>query len=290
MNIEVAFFLGTPGTHQKMTIQAFSNDKILGYCKVSSNTEIVDIFRKEKEVLDYLRDKDVNNIPNCLFLGQVDRENFIFVQSTCKNKYAKTYHCIREQHIAFLDNVRRHTEIHCDFLESDYYKTLCSFEKYLSYFPGEISNYKIKCIVYEVQNYLKKVQSYSFYHGDFTPWNTFFIRDGLYVFDFEYAKITYPPMIDLFHFFTQVHIYEMKETSDAIFEEYKRLFIEGPYRDLFPSPTMFYMMYLIDIIELYIERDKYNISDETRRNQIIRYELLILCHELHESRYIQVIK
>lgn len=282
-NMEYAFFLGTPGSHQKMTVQIFSGNEIIGYCKVSSNPEIVNIFKKEKEVLDYLMEKEIGNIPKCLFCGKYDEENYIFVQSTCKKRKSPTYHCIQEQHIIFLNNLRRHTEIQCDFLETDYYRTLCSFEKNLVNFPNEINSYKIKCIINEIQNYLKTVRTYSFYHGDFTPWNTFLIHDDIYAFDFEYAKTTYPPMIDVFHFFTQIHIYETKETVDAIFEEFKCLFIEGRYRDLFPFPTLFYMMYLIDIIELYLERDKDTISEETRKNQIIRYELLIHCYELHKS-------
>src|SRR5690606_7709614 len=37
-------------------------------------------------------------------------------------------------------------------------------------------------------------------HGDFTPWNTFFVDGKLYVFDWEYADRGYPAGYDAIHF------------------------------------------------------------------------------------------
>ena len=47
-------------------------------------------------------------------------------------------------------------------------------------------------------------------------------KKRLFVFDFEYAKMTYPPYLDWFHFFTQTSIFEQGMDAEKIFEAYKR--------------------------------------------------------------------
>lgn len=282
--LEFAFFLGTPGTHQKITIQIFSDNRILGYCKLSSNPAIINIFINEKKNLDFLKQCSVHNIPECLYCGLFDDVTYMFVQTTVKNKKSDTYHEIRDAHISFLNTLKLKTEVRCEYCDSDFYKTMTAFQHNIRFFPGDIDRKIIDKVIKIIEDYLKSVCLYSFYHGDFTAWNTFITKSKIFAFDFEYAKRSYPPMIDIFHFFTQGQIYETNHNSLEIVDEFKKLFVDGSYENVFKSPEINYMMYLIDIINLYLDRDKGNFSNETKTNLQIRYEILSKCCELNETK------
>src|SRR5690606_29453313 len=62
-DIEFAIFGGTPSKHQKITIQLFKENKILGYCKVTNNTEVSKLFIQEEKMLTRLNDLGINQIP-----------------------------------------------------------------------------------------------------------------------------------------------------------------------------------------------------------------------------------
>lgn len=119
---------------------------------------------------------------------------------------------------------------------------------------------------------IKKVQEYyddsmvefSAYHADFTPWNMFFEKGRLFVFDFEYAKMSYPPFLDRFHYFTQCGIFEKQWNEEQIFDAYQSLRQEiEPY---FIKPNIGYLCYLLDIVSLYLNRDKGMYANNTNSN------------------------
>ena len=72
-NVEFSIFCGTPCVHQKITMQISKGTHILGYAKFCDNNEIKHIFQREKETLDYLGQKGVKSVPQCLY----KRHNYI---------------------------------------------------------------------------------------------------------------------------------------------------------------------------------------------------------------------
>lgn len=278
--IMYSLFLGTPGRDNKPTIQLYTSKRILAYCKFSSNPRICVSFYKEARAFEYLHSKGLTTIPKLLYLDQVDEDQTIFVQSTNKNFNAVTLHEITDKHVEFLLDLSNKTRKICYFNDTDYYKMLQDFETNLKKMPFLCDEDMIEEIIQLIKNKLENVKEYSFYHGDFTPWNTYLSKsNSIEAFDLEYAKYTYPKMLDIFHFFTQIKLYESDENVDEILIDFKRYFIFGDLSGLFENAYLSYLFYLVDIINFYLERDYGAFSEKTIRCLETRYELMVYCYD-----------
>ena len=89
---------------------------------------------------------------------------------------------------------------------------------------------------------------WSAYHGDFTPWNTFVDDGQLFVFDWEYAQRSCPPLLDKYHWFTQTWIFEKHYGAEKILEE--------SHKKLANSNNFSYLCYLIVTIATYVGREE----------------------------------
>ena len=274
--LEYAVFMGTPGEHQKITIQLYTKQKILGYCKISKKEDIIDSFYREAAFLTELKDRGLLNTPSVVFCGRY-KEYGIFIQSTSKLFSSFTKHELSAEHLNFIKEFCKKTSVQIDFPSTEYYAMLQRFKEFLQ---GK-SNQEVlilKNAIEIVELELSNVNRFSFYHGDFTPWNTYYTNsDNLCVFDFEYARHTYPVHIDLFHFFTQSELYRNNASAKAVFDGFKKYFYSKTFCDTFKNPEVQYLMYLIDIIHFYISRDQGRMDEETKRLQQIRIELVGLC-------------
>tara|TARA_B100000989_G_scaffold296158_1_gene278787 strand:+ start:2245 stop:3369 length:1125 start_codon:yes stop_codon:yes gene_type:complete len=262
-NIEFSIFSGTPSVHQKITIQISSGRQILGYCKVTDKEEIKTIFRHEQQILCELNRTGVKQIPKCLYCGPLKEDIYLFVQNTVKTNSSQILHLWKKYHWDFLTHLHTQTSQTISFEETDFYKSIKLLDQNKNLLPvrqKEIITNALTCII---QKYDGKQVCFSSYHSDFTPWNMIVENDKLFVFDFEYAKRTYPPFLDRFHFFTQVGIYKKKWSEHKIFFEYK-LKIRGD-GDYIKDPDMDYLCYLVDVVSFYINRHKgdYNKDAET---------------------------
>ena len=289
-DLQYSIFFGTPGRDNKPTIQIYTSKEILAYCKYSTNPRICDSFRKEAERLGYLHRKGVEAIPRVLSLQKLDEVQSVFIQNTNKSFGASTLHDITDQHITFLLDLSNKTCQNCKFIETDYYSSLCGFKDSYNKIPFSYDKNFIENVIQLISSRMADVQEYSFYHGDFTPWNTYLTeRNTLEVFDFEYAKYTYPKLLDIFHFFTQIKLYESDENADEIMEDFKTHFVHGKLCSLFEDVYFSYLLYLVDIMNFYLERDYGSFSEETIKCLGVRYELMLRCFsadlegEKHES-------
>jgi hypothetical protein len=271
-NIEFAIFGGTPSKHQKITIQIFKGNSILGYCKVTHNKEVEALFCHEEKVLTALYKMGIRQIPICLYNGKLNNDVAVFVQSTLKTNQSKIIHNWQEVHWDFLRSLHDKTKKTIPFQETDFYNTIELLKNNLK--TLEASNRKIitEAIVKVSQFYENNKFSYSAYHADFTPWNMFVEKKQLFVFDFEYAKMSYPPFLDWFHFFTQTCIFEKGLNADKIFEAYQ--FKKNNISKYFNDPDFYYVCYLLDVVSLYVNRDKGSYSKDVERNLSIWIKLI----------------
>ena len=90
--IRYAMFLGTPSVHQKTTIQVFSKGNIYGYCKIANNPAIYSIFKHEEQVLRYLHEHGINNVPQCISCKELAQKQYSFVQTTTKTIKSTVHH------------------------------------------------------------------------------------------------------------------------------------------------------------------------------------------------------
>lgn len=248
-DIEFAIFEGTPSVHQKITMQLSQGNRILGYCKLSTNNEIKVLFEKESDILTRLAECGVKNIPQALHCGTLKSGMHIFVQSTAKSVSSRVIHEWSDLHEDFLAQLHDKTKQRITFEESDYYSTLLSLEKHMDWLPDNIGKETIANAIAAIkQEYCGREVEFSAYHGDFTPWNMFVENDQLFVFDFEYSAMSYPPGLDRYHYFTQVTLFEKNQNTEKII---KKLSISTCKKT-----KNNFRCYLISMLSLYTLREK----------------------------------
>lgn len=262
--VEFALFSGTPSKHQKITIQIFEDENILGYCKLTDSDEIKEIFRQEQKILETLYLQGVKNIPRCVYCDKVNDKLDVFIQTTAKTKKSKIVHEWTSQHWDFLVDLNKKTQVDILFEASDYYKSLQLLRKnivYLTETEGAFVNTAIDKVLLKFKN---KKHGFSVYHADFTPCNMFVENNQLFVFDFEYAKLTYPPFLDRFHYFTQVAIFKHGWGADKIFDEFNNT--KHKTNKYFDNPDFYYLCYLLDTVSLFVNRDKGEYNKDVEKN------------------------
>jgi len=262
-DLQYSIFEGTPSVHQKPTIQLSQGRKILAYCKISDNADIIHLFKNEQQTLDYLRDKGVRQIPRCLFCDKMDDELYLFIQSTQKSNQSKVIHRWTNQHQDFIQQLYECTKIRCRFEDTDFAKSLNRLESYIGNFPVSDSTI-LKASISKVRNYYgcHSEVEFSAYHGDFTPWNMFFERGELFVFDFEYYLNSFPPYLDAFHFITQIAILEKGLNVGETYNDYC-VFRKSSLRYIMDTDVK-YISYLLFIISFYCQRNSRSFINNDR--------------------------
>lgn len=103
------------------------------------------------------------------------------------------------------------------------------------------------------EKYAGKRVVFSAFQADFTPWNMFVEKGQLFVFDWEYARMTYPARLDYFHFLMQTAIFEEHLSVDEIFSRYhsQRIALTKIWND----PDIALKCYLLAIISIYMQRE-----------------------------------
>ena len=242
--LEFSIFGGTPSARQKITIQISKKQQILGYCKVTQNTEIYNLFQRESHILNKLNHLNVPNIPTSLFCG-VYIDFFLFIQSTKKTCNSKVIHTWTNKHTAYLRHLHEKTKINTRFEDTDFYSELCYLES-ISKIPLNKNEQLYNRAITLLKKHYSNITEYSFFHGDFTPWNMFFEKEELCIFDFEYAQWTFPPYMDKIHYLFQVWIIEQKKNSEQIYQLLNNYYYNK-------STSFLIIAYLIHIIAFYIK-------------------------------------
>ena len=267
---EFAVFGGTPCAHQKITMQVSKGGRILGYGKITDGEEIGALFQKESVLLETLGEKGVRGIPRCLFCGELEDGIKLFVQSTVKSNRSKVVHEWTKLHEDFLDELYRKTHRFIPFEQSDYYQALNGLFLHSDWLPKEVDSAMILSWADKVCTLRKgKSMDYSAYHADFTPWNMFVEKGKLFVFDWEYAGISYPPRLDRYHFFTQTAVFEKHWQAEEIVAYMRSPQGSWINRDL-------YSLYLLDVIARFTVREQGRIEGAVLRsmkiwNGLLRY-------------------
>ena len=256
-DLEYAMFLGTPSLHRKTTIQVYHKRKIFGYCKLTDSDEVAKLFDAEQDVLQRLERQKIEGVPRCLYNGRSSNGRHLFLQTTAKTLESKVVHEWNGLMEKFLNDLYRSTSVRTLFELTDFYSTLQSVRLHPNWLCATVdTDLYIKTMDGILQRYTGTEVEFGFYHGDFTPWNMFVENEQLFVFDWEYARQTYPKGLDRYHFLTQTAIFERHLTAQQIIAEIASC--DWVNKDD-------YMMYLIDIIARYTLREKGNYDAGMRK-------------------------
>jgi hypothetical protein len=109
-------------------------------------------------------------------------------------------------------------------------------------------------------------------HRDFTPWNTFLADGRLFVFDWEYGRRNWPPLLDALHFVIQKGVLVNHESALSLWaklfstDSREALFISTLSSRLGLRDSLFlplFAFYLCDVATLYLQN--YQGSEEIER-------------------------
>lgn len=248
----VSYFGGTPSVHQKVMIQISRESEVRAYCKVSDNNEVGILFDKECDALMYLRKCGVKNIPRVIERKTLNGLE-IFIQSNVKKSCFRIEYSFSKYSLHFLYTLYGKTRIKIRFNESDYAQMLNNLKVNCQKLNEKKKEIVVTAIGYVEDRYRENPYvEFSFYHGDFTPWNTAICNKNLCVFDFEYYKKTYPPYLDAFHFYVQTEIFLHHSSPEHILKKRKRIF--KVLECLGVEVDFAFKLYLLEIINLYLSR------------------------------------
>lgn len=271
-----SYFSGTPSVHMKPTIQISTTDRILGYAKFTSKKNIFNLFFHEKEVLDYLQKKDIDNIPKSLFCGQLSDGYYLFVQDTIKTERSKSLDRITDKQIKFVKKFCDLSEVEVEYTNTDYYRhvhqLLNQKELILKY---NVDEKRLEEVVSFIDKTLECENVFSGYHGDFTPWNSICEGKDFFVFDFEYFKYSYPKYLDVFHYYTQFKLFSEDISIEKLKDNFRLAVQDGVFMELFVTPYISYMQYLLAIICFYILRSDEIVNENDISNVAIWYGTLV---------------
>lgn len=257
--LEFSIFGGTPSVHQKITMQISLNTRILGYVKITDSEAIYRIFEHEKQILNTLHKKGVRQIPDCLYCGTLKSGSYIFVQSTVKTQHSEIIHKWSNKHEQFLKDLDIYTRQEVYFEDSDFCRDLNALEKCLPKLGNPPTLYKT---LQEIKaQYTGKQVVFSTFQADFTPWNMFVEKGRLFVFDWEYARLTYPPRLDYFHFLIQTAVFEEHLSAKEIWNRY--VLQRNEMTKNWENPDLALQCYLLSIISVYVQREHDALEEST---------------------------
>lgn len=246
---DYSVFGGTPSVHQKTVIQVWNEERILGYVKMTENEEVGRLFEREASFLNEMRNEElgIRNVP----MVKVVRCGALFVllqttRKTLKSVMVHEWGMLQEK---FLKKLYEATAQEMAWEESDVARALRALREHIDWLPdgvdGELVAKRIDAVVERMRG--KRVR-YGAYHGDFTPWNMFVEAGELFVFDWEYAGMSYPEGLDRYHFWMQTAIHEKHWGV----EELRRYMCsdDGEWID-----REMLEMYLLDVMSKYVMRE-----------------------------------
>lgn len=261
-DLEFSVFCGTPCVHRKITVQVSKGKEILGYAKFTASEDIMQVFVHEKKVLDFLHAKHISDVPECRYCGRMSCGLGAFVQTTAKTSASRVLHKWTKLHGGFLNSLYKKTRKKMEYTETDFYNDM----KYLSshtFFLEDEDRKAVTEILTEVNGYFMRKGTVDFCvcHMDFTPWNMFEDRGRLFVFDWEYSRLSYPANMDVWHFFVQTSRFEKHLDGEAVWHRYHELKYKVENISVRPMPDLPFKCYLLAVISLYIRREGGKMTD-----------------------------
>lgn len=256
---DFAIFEGSPGVHKKATLKVFCDDCVYGYCKIATTEEVMSIFKREAHILSVLKSCGVAGVPEVLYCGRSENGAYLFIQSTMMPNTTVMVDYNSRIVKDYVEQMNKKTAISCTLDDSDFNCDVCKGLNMMHHLPKEDQMLLADTVEMLRSRLVVSRMLFCAYHGDFTPWNSFVSSDGLFVFDWEYAKKSYPPLLDYFHYFTQSCIYDKRWSSSEIWSEYFK--VKKRVLSDVSSCDLLYLCYLVSIILFYLNRDRGILND-----------------------------
>lgn len=271
-NVYIAAYMGDTTTKQnnKVTLQVYNTQRVFCYAKVSEEPEVLENFSREINSLKYLEGKGITNIPKVL--GDKEIQGLrIFVQSTDKPLKQQVRLEFGKNQIEFIENIVKKTKTDVKYETSQFYESIQYLKSVVAEFEKQ-EQFVIEAAIRQVETYAEeKGLEFAFSHGDYTPWNVYYVDGELFAFDFEYCYQTMPCYMDIFHYLTQFSImgqHNDVEKTILLYQERKEML-----KEYVENPDVVYVCYLLHIIAFYHNRTE-EITEQVKQQMKIWIGLL----------------
>jgi hypothetical protein len=198
---QVALSFGTPGAYRKVTVQGIdSNLQTVAYGKIPVTRLSGGALEIERRSLLALGDASRvrGSIPQVLGWTQVSHRRLLITSPGPNGRISKRF---GRRHRTFLLALADATRCGRDLGTTSFLDRLTqTISRYRSRLPPRwVSRYEdgVAVIHQLVDRY--KVPAFMA-HRDFSPWNVRLVSSGLFVFDWEMASRSCPPLYDFLHF------------------------------------------------------------------------------------------
>lgn len=224
--LNYAVSLGAPGPFQKPVVKVLGRrGDVFCYIKIGINQKTIDAVKNEVKwltELGYLLDKGIE-VPRIIFT-QENENRFLFAQSSFEEVNGfKTETDLAKymRHFQTLNQEKIKTE---KFLNS---QLSLSFTARINDICQEYLKNTLSIYFNRICTKLNDSEiHFSLNHGDFTPWNSRFNGDKIYLFDWEYSDDIHPVGWDLIRFLVQTSFHIEKIN---LLDLCKRFKIGGEY-------------------------------------------------------------
>ena len=250
---EVAVYMGDTSSWQneKVTLQVYDRNEIFCYLKLTENERVSKNFNHEIRALNYLEEKKLLNVPHVL-MNEKNNGIHYFAQSTESGFNESPKLDLSNKQLDFLWDINQKTAKKLNYEEAE-------FAYYVEYLKSHKDDFKDwekevleRGISWVEQRLKEEPYIYSFFHGDFTPWNVYYKNGELKAFDFEYAHFSMPEYMDVFHFITQASMLGWKAQAGGVIHEYRRCFHR--LERYVGNPDFTYTCYLLFVMSFYMMR------------------------------------
>ena len=264
----VAAYMGDTSTSQndKAVLQIYSDNEIYAYVKVTTNEENAKRFEKEANALRSLREAGIEYVPRVIGLD-LDSEVKMFAQSSDKPMGEEVQLELNEQILDTVKDIVSKTKKDVDYKDSDF----CTSVEYLKTQMNVFDKEQQSIVKYAIEMVEQAELTFTFSHGDFTPWNIYYVGDEIRLFDLEYCSDSMPAYVDVFHYLSQLTLLGNRYTAQCVMREYEhKLDLISEYVD---DPKSIFVCYLIWIISFYIKRSGSDI-ERIRENLDVWVDML----------------
>ena len=194
-----------------------------------------------------MRDAGIEYVPRVIGLD-LDSEVKMFAQSSDKPMGQEVKLEFNEQILDTVKDIVDKTQKDINYKDSDFCKSVEFLKTHMDVFDEEQQS-----IVKEAIEIVESTDlTFAFSHGDFTPWNTYYVGDEIRLFDLEYCSETMPAYVDVFHYLTQMTLLGKRYTAQCAMREYEhKLEMISEYVD---DPRTTFICYLVWVISFYMKR------------------------------------
>ena len=263
----VAAYMGDTSTQQndKAVLQIYSDDEIYAYVKVTTNAENAKRFEKEADAIRKLNSMEIDCIPK-LIGTDFDSEVKMFGQVNEKPMGQEVQLVFNNQVLDTVKDIVEKTTKDIEYKDSEFYKYVDYLKNNLDIFDGDQ-----KPLVEEAINIAElEKNTFAFAHGDYTPWNVYYAKDEMRIYDMEYCSETMPAYMDVFHYLSQTSLLGKRYTSQCVMRDYERNL--DLIKEYVAEPKNTFICYLVWIISFYIQRT--NKVDSIREKLDVWVEML----------------